>query len=157
MLVDAAADFWQAQGLVRRDEAGWQLSSSPEALVAAIAPSVRTLIETERTSRLLAEERSLLETASVAGSNFSAIDLADNRDGVEAAERQLELLAETDDSSPVRASAIDPTDRWPRAMPSGTRYITKRSTMGCRQRTGKARTEGSVCGWRPATVMQRVR
>ncbi|MGQ7289455.1 AAA family ATPase [Vreelandella venusta] len=93
MLVDAAADFWQAQGLVRRDETGWQLSSSPEALVAAIAPSVRTLIETERTSRLLAEERSLLETASVAGSNFSAIDLADNRDGVEAAERQLELLA----------------------------------------------------------------
>lgn len=93
MLVDAAADFWQAQGLVWRSEAGWQLSSTPEALVAAIAPSVRTLIETERTSRLLAEERSLLETASVAGPTFSAIDLADNRDGVEAAERQLEHLA----------------------------------------------------------------
>ncbi|UYO73986.1 AAA family ATPase [Halomonas qinghailakensis] len=93
MLVDAAADVWQAQGLVRRGEAGWQLSSTPEALVAAIAPSVRILIEAERTSRLLAEERSLLETASVAGPTFSAIDLADNRDGVEAAERQLEHLA----------------------------------------------------------------
>ena len=93
MLVDAAADFWQAQGLVRQSEAGWKLSSSPTALVAAIAPSVRTLIETERTSRLLAEERSLLEAASVAGPTFSAIDLADDRDGVEAAERQLEHLA----------------------------------------------------------------
>ncbi len=93
MLIDAATDVWQAQGLVRRDEAGWRLSSTPEALVAAIAPSVRTLIETERTSRLLAEERSLLETASVAGPTFPAIDLADNRDGVEAAERQLEHLA----------------------------------------------------------------
>ena len=93
MLVDAAADVWLAQGLVRRDEGGWQLFSTPEALVAAIAPSVRTLIETERTSRLLDEERRLLETASVAGPTFSAIDLADNRDGVEAAERQLEHLA----------------------------------------------------------------
>ncbi|WP_027967660.1 AAA family ATPase [Halomonas halocynthiae] len=93
MLVDAAADVWQAQGLVQRDEAGWQLSAPPEALVATIAPSVRTLIETERTSRLLAEERRLLETASVAGPIFSAIDLADNRDEMEAAERQLEHLA----------------------------------------------------------------
>ncbi|MGY4878221.1 AAA family ATPase [Vreelandella aquamarina] len=93
MLVDAAADFWQAQGLVRLGKAGWQLSSTPEALVAAIAPSVRTLIETERTSRLLDEERRLLEAASVAGPTFSAIDLADNRDAVEAAERRLEYLA----------------------------------------------------------------
>ncbi len=93
MLVDAAADVWQSQGLVQQSEAGWMLSSSPKGLVAAIAPSVRTLIETERTSRLLAGERSLLEAASVVGPTFSAIDLADDRDGVEAAERQLEHLA----------------------------------------------------------------
>ncbi|WP_289044150.1 AAA family ATPase [uncultured Aliiroseovarius sp.] len=93
MLVDAAADFWQAQGLVRRDAAGWHLSATPQRLVTAIAPSVRTLIETERTSRLLAGERGLLEAASVAGPAFCAIDLADDRDGVEAAERQLEHLA----------------------------------------------------------------
>ncbi|XDA97981.1 AAA family ATPase [Sulfitobacter sp. LCG007] len=93
ILVDAAADFWQAQGLVWRDETGWHLSATPQTLVTAIAPSVRTLIETERTSRLLAGERSLLEIASVAGPTFCGIDLADDRDGVEAAERQLEHLA----------------------------------------------------------------
>lgn len=93
ILVGETVDHWQMQGHVRQGGTGWRLDTAPEALVSAIAPSIRSLIESDRVSRLTAHERALLETASVAGQSFSAIDLADDQRGLETAERQLEHLA----------------------------------------------------------------
>lgn len=92
ILIDAAVSQWLAQGDITREDGTWRLARPAGDLVTAIAPSVQGFIDAE-VDRLEPSERRLLERASVAGPVFSPIDLADDRDALEEAERQLDQLA----------------------------------------------------------------
>lgn len=93
ILVESAVEHWLAEGAIRSSGDGWELTRDPDDLAGSIAQDMRSLIEEDRVGQLDPEERTLLEVASVAGPSFSAIDLADDRDALEEAERQLEHLA----------------------------------------------------------------
>ena len=93
ILIEAAVDRWLTQGDIRQQDGHWALIGAVDTLVPAIAPDMQAFIEGDRVGRLDPPERALLEAASVAGPGFSALALADGRDGRETVERQLEHLA----------------------------------------------------------------
>jgi predicted ATPase/DNA-binding winged helix-turn-helix (wHTH) protein len=86
-------DFLVAQGLLVEKEDRWELRSDLEDLSRGIPPTIRQVIE-EQFERLSAEEQYLLEAASVAGVEFSALEVAAGLgETVEGVERQCTALA----------------------------------------------------------------
>jgi predicted ATPase len=86
-------DFLVAQGLLVEKEDRWELRSDPEDLSRGIPPTIRQMIE-KQFERLSAEEQRLLEVASVAGVEFSALEVAAGLgETVEEIERQCVALA----------------------------------------------------------------
>ena len=86
-------DFLVAQGLLVEKEDRWELRSDLEDLSRGIPPTIRQVIE-EQFERLSAEEQCLLEAASVAGVEFSALEVAAGLgETVEEIERQCAALA----------------------------------------------------------------
>ena len=86
-------DFLVAQGLLVEKEDRWELRSDLEDLSRGIPPIIRQMIE-KQFERLSAEEQRLLEAASVAGVEFSALEVAAGLgETVEGVERQCTALA----------------------------------------------------------------
>jgi predicted ATPase len=86
-------DFLVAQGLLVEKEDRWKLRSDLEVLSRGIPPTIRQMIE-KQFERLSAEEQRLLEASSVAGMEFSALEVAAGLgETVEEVERQCEALA----------------------------------------------------------------
>ncbi len=72
-------DEWVRQGVLSESNEQWQLTTEVKDLAAGTPESLRQMIE-QQFSRLTIEERRVLETASVIGSEFSAIAVAANLD-----------------------------------------------------------------------------
>ncbi len=68
-------EYLLAQDLVREVAGQWQLQATPEDMTAGIPDSLRQLIE-KQLERLTLEEQRVLEVASVAGAEFSALAVA---------------------------------------------------------------------------------
>jgi DNA-binding winged helix-turn-helix (wHTH) protein/predicted ATPase len=83
-------DYLVMQGVVHEVQGRWQLQAAPEAVAVGIPDSLRQLIE-RQLERLPREEQRILEVASVAGPEFSAMAVAA---GVEAGIEQVEARCE---------------------------------------------------------------
>lgn len=92
ILVDGIIEQWVANGDIRRVDEAWVLCGAVTELVTGIAPNVRVHID-RRIDGLGVHDRRLLETASVAGIDFSPSDFAANGPELEDIEYQLERLA----------------------------------------------------------------
>ena len=89
-------DYWISQGVLIETEGQWRLAGKVEDIAAGVPESLRQMIE-KQLGRLTAEECRLLETASVAGIEFSTAAVASAL--VEKGERVEELcegLAKTE-------------------------------------------------------------
>ena len=85
-------DYLIAQGLLREVEGHWRLRVTPEELRVSIPESVRQLIA-RQLERLSDEEQRVLEVASVAGAEFSALAVvAGVEEGIEHVEARCEGL-----------------------------------------------------------------
>lgn len=92
ILIDAAVGRWLEQGDILKADGRWALREEAAVLVSTMSASVADFIANE-IGRLDPDERALLESASIAGPTFSSLPLADDRDTMEACERQLADLA----------------------------------------------------------------
>ena len=73
-LVSAAEDLL-ARGRLRREDGGWRIAGDPAELAPGVPAGLRALLELQL-DRLGAEERRLLEAASVAGARFTPVAIA---------------------------------------------------------------------------------
>ncbi|MEO9530823.1 MAG: AAA family ATPase [Roseibium sp.] len=92
ILVDAVADLWCRDGMLKPVENHWILEREAKDLLDTISEGTRSFIAGE-TTRLAPRERQVLEVASVAGIRFSATLLHDCRHEVEESEKILDGLA----------------------------------------------------------------
>ena len=92
ILVDGIIDQWVVNGDIRRVDGFWVLHGDVTQLVGGIAPDVRVHID-RRIEGLGFADRRLLESASVAGIDFSPADLAASGPELEDIEYRLEQLA----------------------------------------------------------------
>ena len=74
LFVTSLVDSWVAEGLLVRADGGWSLWAGPEELT-GVPESLRQLIE-QQFDRLGPADREVLEAASVAGGEFSAVAVA---------------------------------------------------------------------------------
>jgi DNA-binding SARP family transcriptional activator/pimeloyl-ACP methyl ester carboxylesterase len=75
LFLEKAVDSWVDGGAVRRGDGRWRLEAEPEELARAVPSTVRQLIR-ERLRSVGAEDRAILEAASVAAPEFSAAVVA---------------------------------------------------------------------------------
>ena len=144
-------DFLVAQGLLVEKEDRWELRSDLEDLSRGIPPTIRQVIE-EQFERLSAEEQYLLEAASVAGVEFSALEVAAGLgETVEGVERQCTALARCELFVRERGESV-----WPDGTVAGhyeflhTLYqqvLYKRITVGRRVRLHRSIGEREEQGY----------
>lgn len=107
-------DYEMSRGLILREQGRWRIQEGLEAIEADIPESLRQMIE-KQIEGLSAEQQRLLETASVAGMEFSAASAAAGLEiALEQVEAQCEELARH--AHMLRPSGIE---EWPDGTVAG--------------------------------------
>src|SRR5262249_17891751 len=93
LFVAGMVQDWLARGLLARRPGPWDVTSTAEALSAAVPSDIHGLID-RQLAELVETGRRLRDLASAAGREFSAAALAGPADGIDDVERQCEALVE---------------------------------------------------------------